>query len=176
MKKNAKKEVIPRAKAKEGDKRIGNCFYMLRAKSGRDKIFSSPEELKNAATEYFIACNNNPIFSVDYRGKDVIQVDLPRQRVYTVKGLCIFLGVNSDYFSDFKDLIKGKTDEQSKEFSRVITWINDVIYTNKFEGAASGMLNPVIISRDLGLKDQVENKIDASDQFLELMKRANNSQ
>ena len=175
MKKKTKgttKDKIIKAKAKPGDKRIGNCFYLLRSKLGRDRIFERPEDMKSAAIEYFQACENNPIFDTDFRGKDVQEVRLPKHRVYTYQGLCVFLGVNTDYFNDFRTSLRNKTDEKSKAYSLVIKWIDNVIYQNKYEKAACGILNPMIISRDLGLKDQVENKVDASDQFLEMMKRA----
>ena len=35
------------------DKRIGNQFWKARAKHGRSKIFSSPNQLWKAAIEYF---------------------------------------------------------------------------------------------------------------------------
>ena len=126
----------------------------------------------DAAVEYFETCDNNPIYELDYRGKNLTKILLPKHRVYTYQGLCVFLDVNTDYFTDFKDSIKGKTDELSSDFSRVIKWIDNVIYQNKFEKAACGILNPMIISRDLGLKDSTETKVDAGNGFLELMKRA----
>ena len=168
----AKRVKETRAKAKDGDKRIGNCFYLKRAKAGRDRIFSNPQDMIDAAIEYFDACDNNPIYDIDFRGKDVKEVAIPKHRVYTYQGLCVFLDVNTDYFSDFRDRIKGKEDETSKDFARVIKWIDNVIYQNKFEKAACGILNPMIISRDLGLKDSTETKVDAGNGFLELMKRA----
>ena len=170
------KNRVYKAKAKPGDKRLGNCFYLLRTKVGTNCIFETPEDMKQAAIEYFLMCDNNPIYRTDFRGKDVTEVKIPLKRVYTIEGLCNFLDVNTDYFNDFYNRKKDLEDEKSKDFIRVIKWIRATIYQNKFEGAACGELNPVIISRDLGLKDQVENKIDASDQFLELMKRANNGQ
>jgi len=175
MKKKTKgttKDKIIRPKAKPGDKRIGNCFYLKRSRIGTNRIFESAEDMIAAATEYFQACDENPIFEVDYRGKDVQEVRLPKHRVYTYQGLCVFLGVNTDYFNDFRARVRDKQDETSKAFTLAIKWIDNVIYQNKFEKAACGILNPMIISRDLGLKDQVENKVDASDQFLEMMKRA----
>ena len=35
-------------------------------------------------------------------------------------------------------------------------WRRQIIYTQKFEGSAAGLLNPNIIARDLGLNDKQE--------------------
>jgi len=40
------------------------------------------------------------------------------------------------------------------DLSEVIAWAENVIYRQKFEGASADMLNPNIISRDLGLADK----------------------
>lgn len=133
----------------------GNQFWKLRSKHGRDKLFASPDLLWGAASEYFEWCDSNPLMEVDYRGKDVTAVELPRMRAYTMEGLCLYLDVNVVYFNHFEEGLKNK--EQSKEkqdFSKVITRIRDIIYTQKFTGAAAGFLNANIIARDLGLKEK----------------------
>ena len=80
-------------------------------------------------------------------------VELPKMRPYTITGLCLYLGCNSAYFRQFRK-------DCDKDFSTIITRIEEVIYTQKFEGAASGFLNPSIIARDLGL---IEKKDVTSD-------------
>lgn len=134
----------------------GNRFWELRSKHGRDKIFTTPEVMWEAAVEYFNWCEDNPLIEIDFRGKDNAEVELPKMRAFTLNGLCLFLGVNTVYFNDFADGLKGKTDQITKDFSEVITRIRDTIYTQKFTGAASGFLNANIIARDLGLKDNKE--------------------
>ena len=46
--------------------------------------------------------------------------------------------------------------DDEKDFSSVITRIEQTIYAQKFEGAAVGSFNANIIARDLGLKDKSE--------------------
>jgi len=96
-------------------------------------------------------------------------VELPTMRPFTLTGLCLYLGVNTHYFNDFEaNLKKGSekalklTDEEREGFSDVIKRIRETIYTQKFEGAASGFLNSNIIARDLGLVDkkQVDAKVE----------------
>lgn len=138
----------------------GNEFWKQRSKHGRDKIFATPEIMWEAAQEYFTWCEENPLIEIDFRGKDAQKVDLPKMRAFTQEGLCLFLDVNTKYFNEFEKRLTEMpelTDEQRKGFSDVITRIREVIRVQKFTGAAAGFLNPVIISRDLGLKDQTEN-------------------
>ena len=136
------------------DKRIGNQFWKARAKHGRSKIFSSPNKLWAAACEYFSWAEENPLQKdIVYQGVVTGQESL--LRAMTISGLCIFLGVNSDYMTDFRDRLELET-KQGKDYSRVIKDIYEIIKTQKFEGASAGLLNPNIIARDLGLTDKKE--------------------
>jgi hypothetical protein len=73
-----------------------------------------------------------------------------------MQGLCRYLDCNTDYFRQFKS----KLDEDPQGFSWVITRIKETIYEQKFTGAAAGFLNANIISRDLGLIDKKDVKVD----------------
>lgn len=141
----------------------GNQFWKQRSKHGRDKLFQTPELLWDAACEYFQWCDENPLIAVEHdklkvngEGDRLIMVELPKMRPYTIQGLCLYLDVNNQYLNDFEGSLK---DNPNKDFSSVITRIKETIYTQKFEGAASGFFNPNIIARDLGLSDKSETKI-----------------
>ena len=146
----------------------GNQFWKARAKHGRSKIFSSPKQLWDAACEYFQWVDDNPLKEskiCSFQGANVLE-EVPLMRAMTVAGLCIFLDVNRDYFTDFRDGLDSEK-KQGKDFSRVIKNIYQIIETQKFEGASAGLLNANIIARDLGLKDNQDitskgEKIDAS--------------
>lgn len=133
---------------------IGNEFWKLRSKHGRDKLFATPEIMWEAACEYFQWCVENPLKEIDFRGKDAIEVIIPKMRAFTMQGLCLYLDCNTVYFNHFKNDIKDKDDQMSKGFSKVITRIEETIYNQKFTGAAAGFLNANIIARDLGLTDK----------------------
>jgi len=130
----------------------GNQFWKLRSKHGRDKLFTTPELLWEAACEYFEWCESNPLIEIDFKGKDAEKKELPKMRAFTLMGLCIYLECTSSYFRSFKSTLK----PEDKDFLTVITRIEEVIYTQKFTGAAAGFLNANIISRDLGLADRSE--------------------
>lgn len=125
-----------------------NQFWKQRTKHGRDKLFESPEQLWIAACEYFTWCDNNPLLTTEFHGRNAKKCIVPKMRAYTWTGLEFFLDVTS--FRDYK------TNEAYKDFSQIITRIENIIYTQKFEGAAAGLFNANIISRDLGLADKKE--------------------
>jgi hypothetical protein len=128
-----------------------NKFWELRSKHGRDKIFSSAEVLKQECFEYFNSRHNNPLIEIDFKGKDAIEVEIPKMRPFTLTGLFVYLGINRQTWENYKTY---------EGFADTIEEIENIIYTQKFEGAAAGFLNPSIIARDLGLVDkrEIENK------------------
>lgn len=139
----------------------GNQFWKLRSKHGRDKLFETSALLWEAACEYFQWCDDNPWVKVETKvknsGSEV--TNSPAARPYTLTGLCLYLGCNTKYFFDFKQALP----KDEKDFSEVVTRIEDAIYTQKFEGAAVGTFNSNIIARDLGLKDVKSNEISGPD-------------
>lgn len=131
---------------------IGNQFWKLRSKHGRDKLFATPELLWEAACEYFQWCDNNPWYKIDFRGKDNEEVKIPKERPYTLTGLCLYLNCNQAYFRNFK--LQLPKDE--KDFNAIISRIEETIETQQFEGATVGAYNANIIARKLGLSDKSE--------------------
>lgn len=129
---------------------VGNKFWQNRAKHGRDILFATPELLWESACEYFQWCDNNPLIEIDFKGKDADRVEIPHIRPYTLHGLCLYLGCGTAYFRNFKP--------PTDDFQSVVTRIEETIYSQKFDGAAAGFLNPNIIARDLGLSEKVETK------------------
>ena len=131
----------------------GNKFWQMAdpKRLGRPIEFKTPEELWERACDYFEWCDNNPLLEeklFHYQG-EISRATVSKMRAYTIKHLCLHLGVNEVYFNQFND-------KKHKEYSKVITRIYDTIYTQKFSGAAADLLNPNIIARDLGLADKAE--------------------
>jgi hypothetical protein len=129
----------------------GNQFWKQRASHGREMLFQSPTLLWEAACEYFEWCVDNPIVDPrSFGGKQKIQ------RPFTMQGLCLYLNCNTAYFRQFKAAL----DENEKDYSTVITCIEETVYQQKFENAAIGVYNTNIIARDLGLIDKQDIKKD----------------
>lgn len=124
----------------------GNRFWEARSSHGREPIFPVPEWLWLAACEYFHWVENHPLWEVkvtQFQGTPV-EMEVPKMRAMTIKGLCLFLDISYSCWLDY-----GKREG----FVEVTMRISDVIYDQKFTGAAADQLNPNIIARDLGLKD-----------------------
>lgn len=131
---------------------VGNQFWKLRSKHGRDKLFASPDLLWEAACEYFQWCEDNPLEVIDFRGKDATKVTLPKQRPYTIQGLCLYLDTSTHYFNDFEAA-------KHEGFTEIVSRIRQTIYDQKFSGASAGIFNHNIIARDLGLVDKKDQAV-----------------
>ena len=131
----------------------GNQFWKIRSKHGRDKLFATPELLLTAAYEYFEWCDNNPWLKNETTVKPagVESKETPTARPYTISGLCIYLHASEFWWKEFR-----KGAGNNKDFLPIITHIEDIIRTQKFEGAMVGAFNANIVARDLGLKDVQE--------------------
>ncbi|MFA0813577.1 DNA-packaging protein [Microbulbifer epialgicus] len=124
----------------------GNQFWKARTKHGRDKLFANSECLWEACCEYFEWVEENPLFEsklFSYQGA-ISEGVIPKMRAMTISGLCLFLDIDRSTWTAWK------TDEG---FSTIISRVEEVIYSQKFAGAAADLLNPNIIARELGLKD-----------------------
>lgn len=133
---------------------IGNQFWKLRSKHGRDKLFATPELLWKAACEYFEWCEENPLYETRgfaYQGI-VTKENFPKMRAMTLSQLCFYLNCNEAYFRTFK----AQLPEDEKDFNTVIADIEKTIYNQKFQGASADLLNANIIARDLGLKERTD--------------------
>jgi len=144
----------------------GNQFWKLRSTHGRELIFSSPEILWQACIEYFEATDARKWTKKDWVGKDAIEVTRETDTPYTLTGLFVFLDIDRKTW----DLYRNR-----EEFIPVITRIEQIMFTQKLEGAAVGAFNASIIARDLQLKEVSEVSVndarkDVSDLFPPEMK------
>ena len=130
---------------------LGNRFWEARSSHGRNPIFADPEQLWDAACQYFQWVEDNPLLEMKpfaYQGV-VIQEPVPKMRAMTIDGLCIFLDITRQTFDNYCG---------REGFFDIMTRIQSVIRSQKFAGAAADLLNPNIIARDLGLIDKQEVK------------------
>ncbi len=122
----------------------GNQWWRLRATHGRDLIFSSPSILWEACLEYFEATDSRKWIEKDWVGKDALKVNRESETPYTWTGLYLFLSTNHKTWGLY---------EKREDFIPITDMVRQIIYTQKFEGAAVGAFNANIIARDLQLKD-----------------------
>lgn len=127
----------------------GNRFWEQRSSHGRAPIFSDPQELWSACCEYFAWVEENPLWET----KAMVVQGAPHQepiakmRAMTIGGLCLFLDITRPTWADYK---------KREGFSSICLAAEEIIYQQKFQGAAADLLNPAIIARDLGLADKSE--------------------
>lgn len=130
----------------------GNQFWKVRSSHGRDPIFKSPQELLKACEEYFQWTEDHPLYeekAFSYQG-EIIKTDLYKMRAMTIGGLCIFLDINQQTWTNYKS---------DDDFLGVCSQVDEIIRNQKFSGAAADLLNANIIARDLGLKDKTETEM-----------------
>lgn len=126
-----------------------NQFWKLRSKHGRDQLFSAPQTLWEAACEYFQWCDENPLYTSEMMKAGPLSgefVSIPHTRPYTIEGFCRYCGTGVNYLRNLRNT-------STPEMQEVIDMIEATIRQQKFEGAAVGVFNSAIISRDLGLKE-----------------------
>lgn len=133
----------------------GNKFWMARSSHGRKPIFATPDDLWNASTEYFKWTEENPLLEVRgfaFQGV-VTKETFPKMRAMTVIGLCIFLDISKQAWSEYR---------QRDGFGDVTARVEEIIYSQKLQGAAADLLNANIIARELGLSDKQEIEVSGS--------------
>ena len=132
----------------------GNQWWKLRSKHGRDAIFSTPEMLESACDEYFkFTDERNDWDGQNWVGKDGEEVVVKKKVPYSLKGLCVFLGVSSRYFNEFKNT---DTFKNNKDFIEVYTRIEDIIQTQQIDGSMMGYYNASLTARLNGLVDKTD--------------------
>jgi hypothetical protein len=129
---------------------IGNRFWEARSTHGRQPIFKTADAMWKAACEYFAWVNDNPLEEEKvfaYQG-GIVRADVAKMRAMTIGGLCIFLDISREAWNDYT---------KRQGYVPVCKAITEVIYNQKFVGAAADLFNANIIARDLGLAEKTEH-------------------
>ncbi len=127
----------------------GNQFWKARSSHGRNPIFASQDDLWEACCEYFEWVEANPLYEdklTSYQGVNTHE-PVAKMRAMTISGLCIFIDIARRTWDEFR---------KREDFLPVVSRVEEIIRTQKFEGASADLLNPNIIARDLGLADKSE--------------------
>lgn len=133
----------------------GNTYWTLRQKPCSFKAYE-PNELWKKACEYFEWIDQNPNKSEETtidNGRTKTKTIIHR-RPFTESGLCVYLGIARTTFDNYK-----KGHQPYNDHLAVSQAICEIIRSQKFEGAASGIFNANIIARDLGLVDKVQSEV-----------------
>jgi len=126
----------------------GNTYWKL-AKGfavGNEKKYQ-PSELWEKAIDYFEWVEKNPLKEEKVFGTGV-RMTVNKMRAMTIISFCLFAEICKNTFELYcKD----------EAYLTITSRIRDIIYSQKLEGAAADLLNPSIIARELGLKEQLDH-------------------
>lgn len=129
----------------------GNQFWKFRTKHGANKLFSDPAVLWAECVKYFEWCEENPLQEekVFHASGEITRTNVSKIRAMTIQGLCFYLKISTQTWGEYR---------KQKDLSDIIHEAEQVIYDQKFSGAAADLLNANIIARDLGLSEKQEHK------------------
>nr|WP_319388749.1 terminase small subunit [uncultured Cohaesibacter sp.] len=123
----------------------GNRYWAKRRRNGRNPIYETPDQLWRACVKYFEWVEATPIKQeeiIKYRDR-YERIELNKMRAMSKRGLYVFLGITRQTWDSYKD--------RGEDFLTIITRVEDIIWDQKFTGAAAGILNGNIIARELPL-------------------------
>ena len=129
---------------------LGNQFWLRRSSHGRKPIFEAPDDLWDAACEYFQWVEDNPLHEekVFHAQGEITKTTISKMRAMTQAGLCLYIDISDDTYVNYRS---------KDDFLGVTGQIDATIRSQKFSGAAADLLNANIIARDLGLSDKTEH-------------------
>ncbi len=128
----------------------GNQYWML-GNVGRKTIFKDSNELWDKCVGYFEWVVENPLLEekLFHASGQITRATVSKMRAMTQNGLCLYLGIGEQTWRDYRE---------REAFSEVTERVDHIIKEQKFTGAAADLLNPVIIARDLGLSEKIDQQ------------------
>jgi hypothetical protein len=121
---------------------------------GRPKNIKTPEILWKLFEDYVKHEADNPMFKVEYVGKEGRVEKTPLETPITFMGFECWLQDN-DYASHLSKYV-ANSDGGYSEFVTIITRIQNNCFVHNFKGASVGIFNANIIARKLGLTEKQE--------------------
>ena len=125
----------------------GNQLWRQRKRHGPRRMFETPEELQAACFEYFDWADANPLQEEKVFGTG-LKAKVAHPRALTQRGLCVYIGMTQQAWRRYRE---------NPTFAELCEMVEDIIFEQKFAGAAAGIFNATIISRDLGLTDKTDH-------------------
>jgi len=141
----------------------GNTYWKIAKGFAEGKTPTyKPMELFNKAIEFLQWLETNPlkeekVFSNGKRCK------LSKMRAPTITGFCVYAGIDTSTFNRYEN-------NKNQAYRNITLKIKEIFFTIKLEGSAADLLNPNIISRELGLVDKSENKNENSSVATSILK------
>lgn len=139
-------------------KRFTGDWYVKRTMGGHERsrsatcFFFTARDVERAV-EYFKWCGQHQLVEekIGFFQGEPTSGFVGHKRPMTISGLCVFLNISRETWYNYK---------KNAEYFDIVKSIDDVMFEQKFAGAAVGLFNANIIARDLGLTDKQEIKMD----------------
>ena len=126
----------------------------------KKKYIETPDVLWMLFKEYVLFEFSNPMYKIEYVGKDGRIERTPLETPITFEGFECYLA-DRDIINDLGDYASNKGGAY-ESYSTIITRIQKNCFVHNFKGASVGLFNPNIIAKKLGLveKTQTDLKIE----------------
>lgn len=125
-------------------------------RSGPKKKLCHPQQLWEYACQYFQDCQNTPWIKTELNESGEL-VEIPLARPFLLKEYQEFLRSKNVIFNLDKYLLNRPNKEGIRpydNFADVLERISNIIYTQKFKGAAIGQFKGNLISVDIGSRNK----------------------
>lgn len=115
----------------------------------------TPEQIFDLAIKYFSWAEENAIKAAETASfQGVVTESLVHKvRVFTVNGLCLFCGFTPNALTRWR---------KEPGYAEVFQFIDSVIFEQKFQLAANGIVNASFIGKELGIDKGTEINVEAN--------------
>jgi hypothetical protein len=120
-------------------------------KAGGTKYIETPEKLLDLFKDYVKHEADNPMYKIEYVGKDGRIEKTPLVTPITFEGFECYL-FDKEIIRDLGDYSSNK-DGRYDAYATIITHIQKHCFVYNFKGAAVKLFDPNLIARKLGIKD-----------------------
>jgi hypothetical protein len=116
---------------------------------GKNKYIETPESLFDLFKQYVHHEAENPMYKIEYVGKDGERVNTPLQVPITFEGFECYLA-DKKIINDLGDYSCNK-DGRYSDYATIITRIQKNCFVQNYKGASVGLFNANLIAKKLGL-------------------------
>lgn len=122
----------------------------------KKKYIETPSHLWELFKAYVKHEAENPMYKVEYVGRDGSKEKTPLETPITFEGFECYLA-DEGVINDLGDYQSNK-DGRYSEYATIITRITKNCFVHNFKGASVGLFNANLIAKKLGLIEKTENQ------------------